>query len=112
MIKAAENGIDPDDLFPPLRKPALNANTLVNWVPVPRRLLQRYNRRRSTYSPPLPPFPNPDPKTMYNSFLPLTMEYVARPPQKTVEEAWEEDSIEEGHEEEPDDDDDFFLKDE
>lgn len=105
MVLAAENGIDLDSLFPPLQQPAPIA--LVNSVPVPRGLLKR--RRGRVHPPPIPALPKPDPKTMYRSFLPVTMEYVRVPPhlQKHVEDGQEESQEE--HDEEEDDD-DFFLK--
>lgn len=94
MILAAENGINPDKLFPPDEEPDPNANEVVDSVHVPADLLVR--RHRPAKPPPIPALPRPDSKTMFTSMLPLTMEFVRRPRQTHVEdtqewEDWEEE---------------------
>jgi len=88
MILAAENGIDPNDLFPPVDEPDPNANEVGHAVHVPADLLIR---TLGTNKPPrIPRLPRPDPQTMFNSTLPLTLEFVRRPPQTQVEDAQEQ----------------------
>lgn len=100
MILAAEHGVDPNGLFPPVEEPDPNANAVVDRVHVPADLLQRRGgqrrfRRKTVRTPPVPTFPKPDLKIMCQSTLPLTMEYVRRPPRNDVEEIKEEEESEE-----------------
>lgn len=91
MILAAEKGIDPDNLFPPLKEPKPHATG--NSVPVPADFLQRaYARVGNTYPgpPKVPPLPQPDLKTMCTSRLPMEMGFLTRHGWQSTEEEKEE----------------------